>query len=357
MTEDGKANGTFTIEKGNSDDELGGNGVLVEAFVDNDDNVTLVVINTYVGEISKVTAAKDGDDRYVTVDGKKFETESFEKDDVVLYTMADGEIQTMTLAEVVEGVEVTKTTGDSSFVADGETYKYSAKMSNKGDVKVDSVLDLYLDSYGYVIKVDVSKASSDYAYVVNTGADEGRYDDESSYYAKLLLADGTVVEAEVDEDCLSGDNFKAKETALKGMQGYIVEYSKNSKDIYTIKGVSTSGLAENKKVEINKGESAMTLDTKTVYANSKTVFLVQTGTGSKATYKSYTGYANVPDLKDNSGNFVYYCKSGSTVATMVFISDVSASSDDIRVCPQLQGRHQGEGPRQHLLRVQGCCQR
>lgn len=37
----------------------------------------------------------------------------------------------------------------------------------------DSVLDLYLDSYGYVIKVDVSKASSDYAYVVNTGADEG----------------------------------------------------------------------------------------------------------------------------------------------------------------------------------------
>ena len=329
VTEDGKANGTFTIEKGNSDDELGGNGVLVEAFVDNDDNVTLVVINTYVGEISKVTAAKDGDDRYVTVDGKKFETESFEKDDVVLYTMADGEIQTMTLAEVVEGVEVTKTTGDSSFVADGETYKYSAKMSNKGDVKVDSVLDLYLDSYGYVIKVDVSKASSDYAYVVNTGADEGRYDDESSYYAKLLLADGTVVEAEVDEDCLSGSNFSAKETALKNMRGYIVEYSKNSKDIYTIKGVSTSGLAENKKVEINKGESAMTLDTKTVYANSKTVFLVQTGTGNKATYKSYTGYANVPDLKDNSGNFVYYCKSGSTVATMVFISDVSASSDDI----------------------------
>ena len=53
-------------------------------------------------------------------------------------------------------------------------------MSNNGDVKVDSVLDLYLDSYGYVIKVDVSKASSDYAYVVNTGADEGRYDDESS---------------------------------------------------------------------------------------------------------------------------------------------------------------------------------
>ena len=327
---DGKTAADFTVKKGDDTKlEASGNGVLVEAFVDNDDNVTLVVINTYVGEISKVTAAKDGDDRYVTVDGKKFETESFEKDDVVLYTMADGEIQTMTLAEVVEGVEVTKTTGDSSFVADGETYRYSAKMPNKGDVKVDSVLDLYLDSYGYVIKVDVSKASSDYAYVVNTGADKGRYDDESSYYAKLLLADGTVVEAELDEDCLKGDDFDAKKKELDKLPGYIVEYSKNSKDIYTIKGVSDSSLTKGKKVEINKGESAMTLDTKTIYANSKTVFLVQTGTGNKATYKSYTGYANVPDLKDNSGNFVYYCKSGSTVATMVFISDVSASSDDI----------------------------
>ena len=82
------------------------------------------------------------------------------------------------------------------------------------------------------------------------------------------------------------------------------------------------------KVEINKGESAMTLNSKTVYANSKTVFLVQTGTGSKATYKSYTGYATCP-TEGRQRQLCYYCKSGSTVATMVFISDVSASSDDI----------------------------
>ena len=88
MIVDGKTAADFTVKKGDDTKlEASGNGVLVEAFVDSDDNVTLVVINTYVGEISKVTAAKDGDDRYVTVDGKKFETESFEKDDVVLYTM------------------------------------------------------------------------------------------------------------------------------------------------------------------------------------------------------------------------------------------------------------------------------
>ena len=329
LTEDGKSNGTFTIEKGNTANKLGGNGVLVEAFVKESGNsttVSLVVINTYAGEISKVTAAKDGDPRSVTVDGLKYETEAFEADDVVLYTKADNEIQTMALAEKVDGVDVTKTTGTSSFVANGETYKYSKTISNKDDVKVDSVLDLYLDAYGYVIKVDVSKASSDYAYVVDTGKDSGRYDDENAYYAKLLLADGTVVEAEIDEDCLTGD----KAAALDKLKNSIVEYTKSSKDIYTIKAVSSKLASGN--VEINKGEAGMKLGSATTnyYANSKTIFLVQSGTGSKATYAVYTGYANVPDLKANSGNYAVYCKTaGSNLATMVFISGVSASSDDI----------------------------
>ena len=336
LTEDGKSNGTFTIEKGNTANKLGGNGVLVEAFVKESGNsttVSLVVINTYAGEISKVTAAKDGDPRSVTVDGLKYETEAFEVDDVVLYTKADGEIQTMALAEKVDGVDVTKTTGTSSFVANGETYKYSKTISasNKDDVKVDSVLDLYLDAYGYVIKVDVSKASSDYAYVVDTGNDSGRYDDENAYYAKLLLADGTVVEAEIDEDSLKGDKPADKLKDLQGMKNFIVEYTKSSKDIYTIKSVSKSALTSGN-VEINKGEAGMKLGSATTnyYANSKTIFLVQSGTGSKATYAVYTGYANVPDLKANYGNYAVYCKTeGSNLATMVFISGVSASSDDI----------------------------
>ena len=332
VMKDGKSGGAFTIQKGNTS-KLGGNGVLIEAYVDDDKNVTLVEINTFVGEVAKVTPAKDGDERYVTVDGKKFETEGFAKDDVVVYTVADGEIQTMALAEKVEGVEVSKTTGTSSFVADGKTYKYNANPDVKDkvivDVKVDSVLDLYLDANGYVVKVEVSKASSDYAYVIKTGADEGRYDDDANYYAQLLLADGTTVEAEVDEDCLTGDNFTAKSAELKKLNTTIVEYSKNSKDIYKLKALSGTTLAENKAVEINKGESAMTLDSTTKYADSKTVFLVQSGEGNKATYKSYTGYDNVPDLKDTQGNYAVYCKDGSDVATMVFVSGVAATSDDI----------------------------
>ena len=322
---DGKDESTFTIQKGNTTNKIGGNGVLVEAFVDDDDNVSIVVINTYVGEVSKVTPAKDGDEAYVTVDGLKYETENFEKDDVVIYTLADGEIQSMSLAEKVEGVEVSRVNGTSSFVADGDTYKYNKKNGYLSDVKVDSVLDLYLDANGYVVKVDVSKASSDYAYVIDTGYDKGLYSDDDAYYAKLLLSDGTQVEVEVDEDCLTGSN---KETALSGLKGYIVEYTKDSKNVYTLNAMGTKLDTSGKAVEIDNGKSAMTLGKSTYYANSKTIFLVQSGTGSKATYTAYVGYANVPDMKSDSGHFAVYAKSG-TVATMVFVSGVSTSSDDI----------------------------
>ena len=323
---DGAAAGTFTIQKGSSTTfDKSGNGVLVNAYLDDNENVTLVVINTYVGKISKVTPAKDGDAAYVTVDGLNYETEGYAKDDVVIYTKANGDIQSMQLAEVIEGVEVSRVNGTSSFVADGTTYKYNKNTASsvKDDVKLDSILDLYVDANGYVVKVDVSKASSDYAYVIDTGYDPGRYQDDSAYYAKLLLSDGTQVEAEVDEDCL-GNSDQA--TYLAGMKGDIVEYTKDSKDIYTLTSKADQATG---KVDINKGESAMIFGGNTKYANSKTVFLVQSGTGSKATYTAYTGYANVPDMSKESGaTYTVFCKTGD-VATVVFVSGVATSSDDI----------------------------
>ena len=104
---------------------------MVDAYKDDVGNVTISVINSYVGEVTKVTEAKDDDARTVTVDGMKFETEGFDVDDVVVYTKADGKIKSMYLAEIVENVEITKTVGSSEFVADGETYKFAAQWASK----------------------------------------------------------------------------------------------------------------------------------------------------------------------------------------------------------------------------------
>ena len=52
--------------------------------------------------------------------------------------------------------------------------------------------------------------------------------------------------------------------------------------------------------------------------SSKTIFLVQSGTGSKATYATYTGYANVPSMSKASRRHI--------ALFVLFISDSPFSS-------------------------------
>ncbi len=348
---DGAEAADFSIAKTGTN-KIGGNGVVVDAYKDDDGKVTISVINPYVGEVTKVTEAKDNDARTVTVGGMKFETEGFDVDDVVVYTKADGKIKTMYLAETVENVEVTKTVGDSEFVADGETYKFAAQwasktntttdlVDNKTEVKKENKVDLYLDSNNFVVKVALNEGVTDYAYVIDIDVDGGKLFKNGTPYAKLLLTDGTVVEAELKfSDYTETDNDKSdsnKQDALeKKFEGFIVEYSKNSKDVYKLTAKSSqkvSSLTSGQTISIENGKAKLTLDgSSSIYADSKTIFLTDDGDDN---YKAYTGYDAVPNLEGvysstTSANaaYAYYCKSGS-VATVVYLLNTTGSSDDI----------------------------
>ncbi len=348
---DGKDAADFSISK-SGEGKIGGNGVLVEAYKADNGDVSIAVINPYVGEISRVTPAKDNDERTVTVNGKKYETEGFEEDDVVVYTVADGDIKSMYLAETVTDTEVTRTKSDSEFVAGGSTYKYAAKtdkdgktpasvVGDKTDVKKENRLDLYLDQYGYVVKVDLSEGVTDYAYVLETDEDSGKLFNDGTPYAKLLLSDGTVVEAKLDYDDYSAivaTKDKTKEQLLgETFDGCIVEYSKNSKDVYKLEVMKNdktdakkTDLEDKQTITIDSGKAKMTLGAKTIYADSKTVFLTDDGDDG---YKAYVGYDAVPDLsasydKDNVAAYAYYCESGS-VADVVYVLSATESTDDI----------------------------
>ena len=344
---DGKAVPDFSITKTGTD-KIGGNGVVVDAYKDDDGNVTISVINSYVGEVTKVTEAKDDDARTVTVGGVKFETEGFDVDDVVVYTKADGKIKSMYLAEIVENVEVTKTVGSSEFVADGETYKFtdnwavsgaSSVVSDKDDVKKENKVDLYLDSNDYVIKVALNEGVTDYAYVIDVDEDGGKLFTKGTPYAKLLLTDGTVVEAE-----LKYDDYSTIST-LTGLEdefaNCIVEYSVNSKDVYKLtvmkngddKAEKTDLASDSQAITIEAGKAKMTLGAKTIYADSKTIFLTDDGDDN---YKAYVGYDSVSDLngsysstKGSNAAYAYYCKGSSTVADVVYVLNTTGSSDDI----------------------------
>ena len=210
-------------------------------------------------------------------------------------------------------------------------------MSDKDDVKKENKVDLYLDSNDYVIKVALNEGVTDYAYVIDVDEDGGKLFTKGTPYAKLLLTDGTVVEAE-----LKYDDYSTIST-LTGLEdefaNCIVEYSVNSKDVYKLtvmkngddKAEKTDLASDSQAITIEAGKAKMTLGAKTIYADSKTIFLTDDGDDN---YKAYVGYDSVSDLNgsfatgDANAAYAYYCKSGS-VANVVYVLNTTGSSDDI----------------------------
>ena len=151
------------LYKGNST-KIGANGVLTEAYVDNDDNVTIVRINTYVGQVNRSVAATSSKDAYIVINTMSqkpvtggtvnYETnESFDDDAYVLYTYANNEVQSVAVAESVSGEVTTYTTGKNITVG-GTKYDYSKNIAGETAPATKNDYVVYLDAYGYAIYVD-----------------------------------------------------------------------------------------------------------------------------------------------------------------------------------------------------------
>ncbi|MCI7473831.1 MAG: S-layer homology domain-containing protein [Clostridiales bacterium] len=307
---------TFSIEKSNST-KTGGKGVLTEAYVDADKNVTLVQINTYVGQVSKVATADDvkkDEKPYIEIDGLsnvvyggKFETAvEYAEDDIVLYTYDKSEkkVMSVALAEKVEDLELTSTTGSTKFVAGGTTYEYNATAAVYGGRLKDSI-NVYLDTNGYVVYVEKYEAgSTNYAFVLDTKQNnDGWNGSKNTYEAKLLLTDGSVVVVDTDKK--------------KATENTFVSYTVDDNDVYTLTAKDKTSTAGSK-IEVSKGTSKFTADA-AYYANSSTIFLVHDNVNDE--YVVYTGIANMPTM--NGAATVYVnTKNGApnSVASIVYIS-------------------------------------
>ena len=311
ITDGKEADDTISIGK-TTEDKIGGNGVLVEAYYDKDsaDN-RIVIINTYIGEVDDVDT-NDDDERIVTVDGLDFVTEEFEEDDVVLYTIdkdaeKDERIQTMVPAEKLTG-ELTKTSG-SKYTIDGTVYELSANCTDSVTPKKD--VDFYLDPYGYILQIEEAEGEvsvDNLAYVV--AADEDRATD----WAKLLFADGKTKVVDVTK-------------SAEDMIGTVVSFKVEDDGTYKLtdkKSESTEGL---KVTNFEKGDTRMD----TVKLDSKTVFVyaiqnMKDGKVDSTDYKVYTGYKAAPGF--DTATVAAYAKSGKAATLVVVtVKDNDLSSD------------------------------
>ena len=336
-----------STEKINNDADTG-NGTLTELYVDDDnDQVTVVVSNTYVFQATedynksknevKVTNAGDTDEYGITLDdyaldGDDFDIAGVSEDDYLLLTVTKTagskyEVQSVTPAEVVSG-EIESFSKEDDVTIDGTTYKYSAKTDKngvKGEITATGgTTTLILDQYGYVIAVDDTVVSGNYVYIEAAGTTSNI---SKTVEANAYFSDGT--NATITLKKVDG---KTSSSIMKDANGWYT-YSKDSNNEYTLNSVkgsyaSTNGADRTATGQIlYNGRAALeNIGVSGIKANEKTVFVIVDEDGD---VNVYTGVSNAPDITVKSlpnsetyrMDYVYRTKGSSTnYATYVFVS-------------------------------------
>ena len=309
------------VELYNKTDKLGANGTVVEAYKMTNAStgevtgVVITVIDTFAGKVTGTGKNSDGD-RTVKVDGLDYKTEAFAKDDIVIYTKADGQIKSMSLATLATSGEVTRmitTSGKETITIGGTEYKQARELYSDKTVAVKGEYDLYVDAYGYAIYAAETKAAeAQYAVVIDLK--EGGWNSGNGT-AKVVLADGTQAEVE----------FKKND---KVDIGDLVAYTVKD-NVYTFTTADTK--ADDKLVsdkltatdDITSGKAQLKSG---LYADSKTVFIIRSGKdATDYTYTAYTGIKNVPNV--NLGGDAAVLAEGDT-AKLVYVTNGSTSTDD-----------------------------
>ena len=330
--------------------KVGADGSLLNVYYDNDaETITLVLINTYVGEVGAVYKQSSTKDAYVTIktgDGytkpattikSEYKTDAFAKEDIVAYTYSkksgDDGIQSMALAEKVTGKMSTFTTAGSVTVG-GTKYDANAKSvatvkeTLNGDVDNGTEVTAYLDAYGYVLYLKAN-TSKQYAVVLDYGAGS-RLDPAR---VKLLFTDGTTKKVDLDKAVYMDGTTEKLATIVSGTSTAANEVSKYDIVSYTISsdGYKLTLVADaaqtftsaNDKV-ITNGSPAMKFAGTTLPADGETIFLTETkkSSTSNTTYSVYEGIANVPTAKmlsDDETWYAAYKKAGDSAYTVVFL--------------------------------------
>ncbi len=331
-----------------------GNGTSTEVYVGDDNDVTVVIINTYLVQatddyntrkesvtiqtVGNVTAPITA----TSISSDDFDVTDVQEDDYLLITCAGTgatgkDIESVEPANVVTGV-VNSYSSEKSVTIAGEKYEYAFKADTsttagtKVAYEIGEETTVVTDKNGYILYVDeVTVASDKYVYIEEV-AQDGNFTTNASYQAKAYFLDGTYKVINI-KDKLADDTAVSASTPA-GWYRYTV----NNSDVYTLGAlvagaaenntgttttITTNGtkLVENGKVDINAGQTGA------IKANNSTIFVVIDNDDNVA---AYTGIANVPTIavKDNTAvTAKYVVASNTNYAKYVFIDASDASID------------------------------
>ena len=313
---DGQVNDT--IKTGNMiktnirDYEKTGNGVLTQVFVNDDDkNITIVSINTYIAQAVADYNTKKETLSFASPDETKFDkalasstlsVEDFpaiadmKADDLFLITMAETStnkftVQSVAAVEKLENKDITKFTKESKLTTDGTEYKYSKKGTIWNELgttynvdALDKSYNVYLDQYGYVIATEIYSDTLKYLFM--TGYDLGTsHLSIKTADAAVIFTDGTMSTVKVNVKDTNENISEKNDQLTKGDSQYNKWFSYTEKDgVYTLKPVTATVnvAADAEKVQaINSAKVRLTdsaNDKIKAYGNDDSIYItVETG--------------------------------------------------------------------------------
>ena len=365
------------IARNNDDDAEGtGRGVLTEVFVDDENNVTITQIHTYVAQVDgdydedneelELTIPDENEvatpDVDLTLSSDDFDNlDQFSDEDYVLYTAAGGEIQTIEAAEVITGTVSAYTVG-TSVTADGTRYYYnntytSARWDDEDvedNITAESDLVTYslgndytlvLDNYGYVVYSDGTSSVNDYVFITAMSNTSGV---RRNLEAEAYFVDGTngvitidsVGDYDADEynvPAILNPDDEDTYTDYNGMWFLYDEQNDGDYELTTVASSDTEGDSWTATDEegsetvtdiVTNGNSRVSYydgsSEETIRANNSTIFVVYDDDDVSV----YTGIRNVPDISA-SGSVAVYAVNDGTYAEVVYIGgeDLSISGE------------------------------
>ena len=354
----------FFINGEDDDAEYTGRGVLTQVYVDDDNNVTITMIRTYVAQVDGdydadneelVLASLDGTldipADTLTLSSDDFNNlDQFADEDYVLITAAEDEVQTIEAAEVITATVTAYTVG-SNVTADGSRYYYNYTYTQaRNDDRTESVTydlnddyTLVLDNYGYVVYSDGSEGVEDYVYVSDMADTLGV---RSEIEAEAYFVDGTNEVITIDSVNAYNDSGRLVNVdADDYLDDYFGDYDNGAWYIYDEQSDGDYELTEVDEddfragavtedgVEVTSTGSATVYygDNSTLRANSATVFVVNDDDDVSV----YTGIREVPDITaraSEKGDVIVAAVMDGNYAEVVYIdatyATISGMSDD-----------------------------
>ena len=310
-TNSAKKDGTYVIADNKDDSKQAMQGRLTEVYKDR-----LVNVDTYLAEITKTVAEKTDAKGHVTkayvlvdkdvygyegktLDNKFVTKDEYKVDDLVLITVADGEIQSMVKAEnkgaVLTGVlgnrktidDIQKVTAlDKEDVKINHTAKYQPK-----ELTLGKTYTFYFDTYGNVIGAE--ELASNYAVLDTLYTDTVKGVDTA--FGDLYFFDGESKTDATINEVVGDDAGDFEATAKKNDHYYytVYAYTVDKDGAYTL---DNAGFHNADAAEYKNGNKYITVDGERLQLSKDSKILLQTKESPKGTFAQYTGFEKLPSF-------------------------------------------------------------